>query len=114
MRMVAGTSCAMATRPTSKMTVANIISRTLKPLSRLRRFVSANGIPVSFSRLSLANPLPGAAGRSGPNLYGAGGQQNHSTIAEVGVGRAAKVEHVGGQRQNRATRIKSDGAVGTG
>jgi len=59
----------------------------------------------------LANPLPGAAGRSGPNLYGARGKQNHSAIAELGVGRAAKVEHVGGQRQNRATRVEGDRAV---
>jgi hypothetical protein len=46
MRIEAGTSCAIATRPTNKMMVANIISRILKPLSLVRRFVNAETITV--------------------------------------------------------------------
>src|SRR6267378_4806031 len=95
MRMEAGTSCAMAIKPTSKMTVASIISRMLKPFSLLWCFVRADDIPVSLALVGqLPNSLPGPAGRSGPNLHGAGRQQNHSTIAELGVARTAEVPHI--------------------
>src|SRR5437773_1243797 len=43
--MEAGTSCAIATRPTSKITVANIISRMLKPPCGSRSFVDECRIP---------------------------------------------------------------------
>src|SRR5260370_3163311 len=46
MRIEAGTSCAIATRPTNRMMVANIISRMLKPRSLLLRFVNAENITV--------------------------------------------------------------------
>src|SRR5260370_6998736 len=46
MRIEAGTSCAIATRASNKMMVANISSRMLKPRSLVRRFVNAESITV--------------------------------------------------------------------
>jgi hypothetical protein len=45
-KIVAGTSCAIATSPTNRIIVASIISRMLNPRSLLRRLVNADSMAV--------------------------------------------------------------------
>src|SRR6267378_1768895 len=105
MRIEAGTSCAIATRPTSKMMVASIISRMLKHLCPWLR--------------DSADLLPGSPVRSRPNLRASIRKQNHGAKSEIGIGRATDVKHkdAGGNipaDPNRATRVKHDGSSTTG
>src|SRR5439155_1820290 len=112
--MEAGTSCAMATRPTSRMTVANIISRILKPRCPSPSLVDECRIPCfvyTFVR-RLAGSFPRSACRRGPNLCGAGRKQNHGAITVlVWVRSATHIENVYTGRQcivhaNRSARVK--------
>src|SRR2546422_8682560 len=93
----AGTSCAIATRPTNKMIVANIISRRMKPSWREREPMDERCIIVSRSYAS-ADSLPRSALRRGPNLRATGRKQNHRAIAELRIVRTAEVKdkNVGG------------------
>src|SRR5206468_7170801 len=112
--MEAGTSCAIATRPTSRMTVANIISRILKPRCISPSLVDECRIPcfVHIFVRRLAGSFPRSAFRRGPNLCGAGRKQNHSAITVlVWVRSATHVEHecTGGQcaaDANRSAGVK--------
>src|SRR5438270_11889103 len=112
--MEAGTSCAMATRPTSRMTVANIISRILKPRCPSPSLVDECRIPCfvyTFVR-RLAGSVPRSACRRGPNLCGAGRKQNHGAVTVlIGGGRRTDIEHVYVRghcavHANRSARVK--------
>src|SRR3989449_7632463 len=114
-RIEAGTSCAIATRPTNKMTVANIISRRLKPSWRERKLMVERCIIVSKSYAS-ADSLPRSALRRGPNLRATGRKQNHRAIAALRIVRTTEVKHKDVGRNtpadaNGATRIERDRAI---
>src|SRR6266849_1765124 len=111
--MDAGTSCATPTIPTSKIIVAIIISRMLKPSWPLRTIVYERRMSISYS-WTLADLPPNSSWRGGPYLRASGRKQDHRAKPIFGMGRAADVEHISLQGRKRAPGIKQDAAVGAG
>src|SRR5258707_13033531 len=97
-RIEAGTGSATATRTTYRMTVANSISRRLKPCCRTPSFVAGPCISFRPSRAS-TDSLPGWIGwiwdcGPGPDLRASGGKQNHGAIPRVRVVGIADIENI--------------------
>src|SRR5713226_4881065 len=90
-----GTSCATATRPTSRITVANSISRRLKPSSPLRRVVNSRCILDLEYGLAHWPPVPSAG--SCPNLRDSGRKQNDGPVAEIRIAGVSEVYHGDGR-----------------
>src|SRR6266404_1920809 len=94
----------MATRPTKRMMVANIISKRLKPCWLLRSL--ANGPPIpNIQSLFSTDLVPGSAIGRGPDLNASGRKQHHGAKSEIGIGVTADIKHKDAGRHKPPTRI---------